>query len=611
MAPIMEQAAVAAEDRNFYRHKGISMAGVVRAAFVNLFAGEIKQGGSTITQQYVKNAFVGRQRTFTRKAREAVIAMKLERTWDKNEILTAYLNTIYFGRGAYGIQAAARAYFAVDASRLNLEQAALLAGIIRAPEALDPSRKPEAAKKARARVLRAMAEERFITEDERAVAAAAEFKILPRRVAFTGSAPYFLEAVRRELVRRFGETVVLRGGLRVQTTLNSTMQQAAEQAVRKTLDRPTDPETALVSVDPKTGSVRAMVGGRDFVKRKFNMATQARRQPGSAFKPVILAALLEQGGTLNDRFRAPGTITLDTGGQTWKLSNYDRKNYGSLSVLDATANSVNTVYAQMILQAKPEAAVDIAKRLGITSELEPVAALALGTEEVTPLELTGAYATLANDGKRARVHLIARVDDAGGRERYRFSESATEEIPQRVARLVTQALERVIESGTGTRADIGRPAAGKTGTTENHRDAWFAGYTPDLATAVWMGFPDGTKTMQNVRGMKVVGGSFPARIWKAFMMEALEGVPPQAFPDPEDAPSISPSPAPSGSILITPSVPASSPSEPTADPSQPPPTQPSPEPSATGPSPQPSPTSTKGSGGPQPTSSPSASPSAA
>lgn len=596
---VTRNAVIAAEDRGFYRHKGVSVAGVARAALANLFARKIEQGGSTITQQYAKNAFVGRKRTYSRKVREALVAVKLERKWSKDEILEAYLNTIYFGRGAYGIEAAARAYFGVESSRLTLAQSALLAGIIRAPEALDPSRKEQAALRARSRVLRAMAEEQMITEQEREAAAEEKLVIRPRRAAVSGKALHFLDSVRRELVNKFGEDAVYRSGLKVVTTLNLAWQEAAEKAVGDVLDRATDPEAALVAVDPKTGSVRALVGGRDYAKRQFDLATQARRQPGSSFKPFVLAALLEKGGSLSQSYRAPARIKLDLGDRTWSVGNYDLRDYGSLSVERATANSVNTVYAQMILDAGPQQVAALAKRMGVASELEPVASLALGTEEVTTVELASSYATLANDGRHVAVHMITKVTDRHGEQLYRFSEGADQAIPQRTARLVTRALVGVVENGTGERAALDRPTAGKTGTTENHRDAWFAGYTAQLASAVWMGFPDGTTTMENVRGIKVTGGSFPARIWKQFMSAAHEGLPDVAFPSAADqtpSPSAS-SPVPTSTRSEPPPLPTGTVPVPTNPETLPPQPSEKPKPKPTqSPSPSPSPTQSGGGG---------------
>jgi penicillin-binding protein 1A len=572
----LRRAVLAAEDKNFSSHGGLSPLGMIRAAVKNVLSRSIKEGGSTITQQYVKNAFVGSTRTPWRKIREAAIAIKLERSRTKDQILEAYLNTIYFGRGAYGIGVAARTYFGHQAKQLTLAESALLAGIIRAPESLDPSKHPSRALVARNRVLDLMVKLRWA--DPAAAAAVKRGKICtsaapgcsvvvrPRGASVSGRAPYFLEDVRRSLVQDYGAATVYRLGLRVTTTLDRDAQEAAEEAVRSILDRDTDPEAALVAIDPATGGVRAMVGGRNFARSEFNIASQAHRQPGSTFKPFVFAAAVQDQISPLQTFRAPATITLKTGFEPWTVSNYDRKDYGTLSLLDATKFSVNTVYAQMILEIGPEHARNMAKLAGIGSKLSAVPSLALGTSEVTPLELTSGYATFAARGSYAKPHLIQRIADARGKEMFKAQTESFSAVGEDIADTVNFALQKVVTEGTGRRAAIGRPAAGKTGTTESHRDAWFAGYTPNLAAVVWMGFPDGKRTMENVRGIAVTGGSFPARIWRAFMEKAVARMPVRAFaqPPPLSTPSPTPSPSPSatrpGGPLPTLPVPTGEPS---------------------------------------------------
>jgi penicillin-binding protein 1A len=582
----VRNAVIAAEDRSFYRHRGVSPLSVLRATLSNLIHREVRQGGSTITQQYVKNAFVGRERTLWRKLKEGVIAVKLERARSKDQILEAYLNTIYFGRGAYGIEAASRTYFAKPVRSLSLPEAALIAGIIRAPEALDPARNAAGALARRNRVLDAMAQMRSISPTDAGAAKNAPVKVTSRTASISGEAPAFLEDVRRALLAQFGADRVYRGGLRVTTTLDLLMQRAARKAVGSVLDRPDDPEAALVAVDPPSGGVRAMIGARDETKLKFNIAIQGRRQPGSAFKPFVLAAAVEEGIPVLRRFRAPARITLETGFQPWTVVNYDGRDYGSATLIEATELSINTVYAQLILKIGPRKAAAMAKEAGISSKLAVVPSLALGTSEVSPLELAGAYATFASGGLRARVHTISRVVDAGGSVLYASDEAPGRAVAKRVADTVSFALQKVISDGTGRRAAIGRPAAGKTGTTEDHRDAWFAGYTPDLAATVWMGYADGSRRMDRVRGIAVTGGSFPAWIWKAFMTAALRGTPPHGFdapeltsPTPSAAPSGSPSSLPSPTLPPPASPPSSSPS-PLASPSPKKSSSPSPSPSS-------------------------------
>ncbi|MBI4729056.1 MAG: penicillin-binding protein [Acidobacteria bacterium] len=542
----MRDAVVAAEDRRFYRHPGVSLAAVVRAAIADVLSGRVEQGGSTITQQYVKNAFVGRDRSLGRKLKEALLAVKLERRWTKDQILGAYLNAIYFGRGAYGVEAAARAYFGKGARSLTLAESALLAGIIRSPETLDPSSDPEAARARRDRVLDVMSALGMVGPAEAARATAVPVRVRARGAG--GFAAHALEEVRRDLEARLGPAVLYRGGLRVRVALDVPMQRAAERAVASVLDRRDDPEAALVAIDPASGAVRALVGSRDFARRPFDIATGGRRQPGSAFKPFVLAAALEEGIALESRWPAPAAATFRTASGPWRVRNYDGRDHGSPDLVEATALSINTVFARLILRVGPEAVAVVARAAGIGSRLEPVPSLALGTSVVSPIDLTGAYATFAARGMRAEPHLIESVS-SGARVLYRWEGRPERALDAQVAGGVTAALRAVVERGTGRRAALGRPAAGKTGTTEDHVDAWFVGYTPDLVAGVWMGYPEGRRSMERVRGIAVTGGSFPARIWRAFMIEALRGAPARDF-EPEASPS--PEPVSSGSEVPSP-----------------------------------------------------------
>jgi 1A family penicillin-binding protein len=598
MPETIRQAVIAAEDRGFYHHSGISIPSIIRAALANITGGEIKQGGSTITQQYVKNAYVGRQRTIWRKMKEAIIAIKLERQQSKDQILEAYLNTIYFGRGAYGIEAASRTYFGTSARTLTLEQAALLAGIIRSPENYDPVKNPALAKKRRDFVLDAMVKTKAITQAEADGAAAQPVRVLNRKAAAATSliGAYFVEDVRRELIRRFGSARVYRGGLIVHTTLDLGMQRYAEDAVRSILDKPDDPQAALVAIEPDSGAVLAMVGGRTYSEQQYNLATQGRRQPGSAFKPFVLTTALAEKLSIRSQFSAPAKITLHTGFKPWTVANYDHRDYGNLDLLRATENSVNTVYAQLILKVGPKATATTAENMGIASKLAPVPSLTLGTSIVSPLELDGAYTAFATGGMHVTPHLITRVQDASKHTLFTTDAKSRRVIEARVADTVAYALQQVVRVGTGTRAQLGsRPVGGKTGTTEEHTDAWFAGFTRQIATTVWMGFPEGGRNMNHVRGIAVTGGSFPARIWKAFMEKATQGMPEMGFGRPSFSGQTM-SPSPTGSPSATPS--------PTASASLPPTLPPVPTPSTTKP-PKPTPTPTgTGSPSPHPTASP-------
>jgi penicillin-binding protein 1A len=596
---VMRKAAIAAEDHRFYSHSGISLPSIVRAAFTNLTGWGIKQGGSTITQQYVKNAYVGTERSIWRKAKEAIVALKVERKLSKDQILTDYLNTIYFGRGAYGVEAAARTFFGVGARRLTLDQAAMLAGILRAPEGNDPVRHPDRAKIRRDSVLRQMVDLKMITDAQATEAIAKSIKVRAGTAGNAASgitAPHFVEDVRRLLLQQYGAGRVYRGGLVVKTTLDLRLQRYAEAAVRTVLDRKSDPEAALVSVDTNTGEVLAMVGGRSYSERQFNLATQGARQPGSAFKPFVLAAAIEDGISIKSRFDAPASITLKTGFEPWKVSNYDRRDYGTLDLVEATEFSVNTVYAQLILKVGPKKAAEMAARAGITTKLDPVPSLTLGTSDVSPIDLAGAYADFANGGMHIKPHLIRSITESGGRVLFKTDVEAERVIKAPTASTVAYALTQVVQKGTGTKAKLpGRPTAAKTGTTENHVDAWFSGFTRQIATTVWMGYPGGSKkTMENVRGIAVVGGSFPADIWKLYMEKAVEGTPIEGFGKPTFAgemlnatPSASPSPSPSGPVsTVLPSVAPTQTAEPKPSPTKNPP-QPSPSPTGSAPAAQP------------------------
>lgn len=573
----LRDAVVAVEDRSFYTHRGVSLPSIARAAIRNVVSGEVQQGGSTITQQYVKNAFVGNERTVLRKVKEAVLALKLERQRSKDEILELYLNTIYLGRGAYGVQAAAQAYFGKNAAKLKLADSAMLAGMIHAPESYDPAGDPEGVRDRRNTVLRLMHAQGRIDEEEQS-AARDELVKVRRRVA-GGLAPHALETAREQLEREIGPRKLYAGGVTVQLTLDRVMQRAAERAVRSVYDRADDPDAALVAIDPNTGHIRALVGARDFARRQLNIAMRGKRQPGSTFKGMVLAAAVDAELPTSQKYRAPAKKTFDIPPKPWTVNNYDRADHGTLTVRRATELSVNTVYAQLILDVGPDHVAQVANLLGIAEELPPVPSLALGTIEVTPLSLTSAYATLAARGVFRPPTLIDRVTDAGGGVLFEADRPDDQRaIEEGTADRVNFVLRGVIERGTGAAAQIGRPAAGKTGTTEDFNDAWFAGYTPDLATVVWNGYAEGGKKLRNVRGRNVTGGSFPAAIWKAFMLEALGDVPPSPFPDPPsekkpsptatpspESPSPTPSqtvipstPKPSGSSSLTPSPTASS-----------------------------------------------------
>jgi membrane peptidoglycan carboxypeptidase len=540
VAPVVVDALVAAEDRRFYDHGGVDPIGVGRALWRNVTT-DRTQGGSTLTQQLVKNEYLSSERSLWRKAREAVLSVKLERSEDKDQILERYLNTVYFGRGAYGIEAAARIYFDTTAADLSLEQAALLVGLLRSPESADPVEDMDEATARRATVLHDLVETGDITQAELDAANATPIEATPRTRPVTltaGLAPHFVEWVREQTIAAVGEDAVYGAGLRVITTLDLDAQAAAEAAVAETLTDPAGPQAALVALDTD-GSIRAHVGGRDFDALQVDLVRGEEgggsgRQPGSAFKPFVLEAALEQGITLGDRYAAPPTIELEVGGAPWTVDNYGHEGYGDLTVAEATASSVNTVYGQLLAEVGPEAVAEAAARTGIDAPLDPVPSIALGVEEVSPLDLATAYLTLADDGSRVEPYAIARIEDTDGTVLWEPDrpEPAGAVKPE-ISRAVTHALRGVVDGGTGEAADIGRPQAGKTGTTQSNVDAWFAGYVPGYAAVVWMGYPD-PAPMDDVQGRSVTGGSFPAQIWARFMEAAMAGREPVDFPAPPD-----------------------------------------------------------------------------
>lgn len=557
----LAKAVVATEDRGFYEHSGVSVRGIIRAARANFEGKQVVQGGSTITQQYVRNAYpsIGTEKTITRKLKESWLALRVEQHDSKTEILEKYLNLVYFGRGAYGAEAAARTYFKVPASDLTIGQAAYLAGVIRSPERYQISSSPEEATRVRNQVIDDMVKARYVTKAQAEAARAedlkSQFKPSQSIEIESPRAGFFVEYVRLLLKREFQLTdeQILAGGLQVHTTLDLRMQDAAEAAVSSVLDRPTDPEAALVAMDPH-GNVRAMVGGRDVNSidrsRGFNFAvdvnqTGGGRPAGSAFKVFALASLVDQGKSIASTFSGPSKILIESptcrnaDGTPWEVSNFGNAGFGGLDVTRATLSSVNTVYAQIMEQVvTPTAFISMAEKAGIQiPQFDAGCALTLGTTDVTPMEMARAYTTFAQRGKRPEPLIISKITTPHGKVIAERSPNVEQTIDTNVADTVNYVLQQNISNGTGTGARIGRPAAGKTGTTQNFENAWFAGYTPDLTAVVWMGFapnPDGTiPLMQKVRGRDVTGGSFPATIWKKFMSEALKGTKESNFVKPK------------------------------------------------------------------------------
>ncbi len=540
-------ATVSIEDRRFYAHGGIDAEGIARALWRDLKAGRVVEGGSTITQQLVRTLYISSERTVERKVTEACLAVKLDGQWSKKRILATYLNSVFYGNLAYGAEAAAHTYFSRSASRLTLSQAALLAGLTQAPSAYDPFVDPARAVARRNEVLGAMLAQGVITRKQYARASRSRSPGLrPGSLYEEIREPYFFGFVRNELAREYGLDTVRSGGLRVYTTIQPRLQRLAREAISGTLTRKDDPAAALISIDPASGAIRAMsaiVPGR--ANNQFNLLSQARRQPGSTFKTFVLTAAVERGMDPDSTYyvSAPFTYRPDDTGSCedetwWCVKTYDSSYTGWTSVTSATLRSDNTVYAQLTLDVGPERVAATARKLGVRTPLDVkgqfVPAMGLGSIAVSPLDMASAYATLAAGGIYSEPTAIRKVVLPNGKldTRWASDRKRTRVIPDGVASVVTSILEDNIHYGTGTRAAIAEPAAGKTGTTDEHADAWFVGYTPALATAVWMGYTRGEIPMLDVHGISVSGGSFPAEIWRRFMSPALAGRRVLSFPEP-------------------------------------------------------------------------------
>jgi penicillin-binding protein 1A len=529
--PKMKLAIVAIEDRRFYEHRGIDLRGILRAAWADIRHKSVVEGGSTITQQFVKNYAVTDEDSVARKVKEAALAWQVEQRWKKDRILTAYLNTIYFGNGAYGIEQAARTYFHHSASSMTLAEAALLAGIPRDPSDYDPVVNPDGARARRTVVLREMLEQRMITRREYRRAARAPLPAA-RDVRLPGSqgpAPYFVNYVKQLLIDRYGAQRVLGGGLRVQTSIDLRLQEAARDAISKWLTRENGPAAALVALDTRSGRVLALVGGNNFHESQFNLAVQGERQPGSAFKPFVLATALQLGISPETTF-VSRPVSIPLGDRVWYVHNYEGAYLGSINLQSATTYSDNSVYAQLTSLLDPSAVARTAKRLGIHSRLRNYFSIGLGAQAVNPLEMARAFSAFANGGMRVDGSLLGDQPRAvlsvvkDGKWRPNAVEYKRVLTP-RTATLVTSMLQGVVREGTGRRAQLpdSRVVAGKTGTTENYGDAWFVGYTPQIVAAVWVGYPDTLRPMlHEFNGDPVAGGTYPALIWKAFMKRALK-----------------------------------------------------------------------------------------
>jgi penicillin-binding protein 1A len=536
ISPWMAKATVAIEDRRFYRHGGIDPVGILRAFVADVSAGHVVQGGSTITQELVRNLYLSREKTVQRKVVEACLAVKLARTWSKQRILTAYLNDVYYGNHAYGIQAAAETYFSVPAGRLTLEQAALLAGLPQAPSFYDPLHNAAGAIARRDGVLRALRRTGDIDEARYEAAVRDRSLHLRPSPAYATREPYFVGYVENALEQVYGAATVRDGGLRIYTTIRPRLQAAAMHALSQVLYGHHDPAGAIVSIDPASGAIRAMVAVTPATPgNEFNLATTAERQAGSTFKPVALAAAVSQG--LNPWATRYLSAPFYYPALGWHVRTYDGTYAGPETVAAATIHSDNTVYARLALDVGPDAIVAMARKLGVQTRLQPTPSLALGTDAVTPLDMASVYATLAAGGVYSAPLAIRRVAFPGGKVDDGWGGlQRTRVVPDWVAATVTRVLEENMLHGTGVGAHVpGRADAGKTGTTDGYADAWFCGYTPTLEATVWIGYPRAEIPMLDVHGAAVSGPTLPATAWRLFMEPALAGSPKVAFPSPLSA----------------------------------------------------------------------------
>lgn len=532
------KAVISVEDTRFYSHFGLDVKGILRALWRDITSMRVVEGGSTLTQQLSKVLFLTPEKTFIRKIKEAVLAINIERRYSKNEILSMYLNQIYLGEGAYGVEAAARTYFGKHARELTLAECAMVAGLPRSPTMYSPISHPERARQRMEVVLGRLLSEGYITQDEHDQAVQEGFSLSPTPVP-EDPAPYFTEMIRRDLEEKFGANLLYRGGIVVETTLNLDMQREATGAVSKGIEQfeKRHPEragdvpvqAAFIALDPAGGEIKAMVGGRDFTTSPYNRATQARRQPGSAFKPVLYAAALESGipptETLSD---SPFEVKL-RGSPPYIPVNYTGEYHGPVTMRQALEHSMNAASVDLLLKIGYQPVIDMAARLGITTQFKPYPTLALGVFDVSLLEMVSAYGTFANRGILVKPHMIRRVLDRQGQILWENHPELSDAISPEIAYLTTSLLEGVVQRGTGRKAaSLGLPLAGKTGTTDDYRDAWFIGFSPRLAAGAWVGY-DIPESM----GHGETGAVAALPIWISFMREAAAGAAKDDFEIPD------------------------------------------------------------------------------
>jgi penicillin-binding protein 1A len=531
----LRRATVAIEDERFYKHKGVDVNAIVRAGIKNLESGETVQGGSTITQQLVRALYIkDPKRNFARKIREAKLASELEDEHSKTWILENYLNSVPYGtvegRTAIGAEAAAVTFFDKHAKNLDLDEAALLAGLTQAPSQYNPFRNPQAAVERRNEVLAKMRDNGYITSAEYENAASQDLHLKRGRRYEQRREPYFFDYMQEQLIERYGVGVVRRGGLRIHTTIDPKMQDEARTAINSYYADPAGPSSAIVAIDPSNGKIRAMASSGTYGERRFNLAAQGHRQPGSAFKTFVLTAAIRKGIDPDSTTYTSKPLNLDDPAYgKWEVKTFGNTYIGTVTLTRATLSSDNTVYAQLILDIGPKAVCETAKLLGITTKLDCYPAEGLGglTRGVTTLEMADAYATLASGGVRHRATAIERVVFPDGKSENLGSGEGKRVLTDGQAYEVTKVLKMNVQAGTGTAANYGCPAAGKTGTTDEAKDAWFVGYTPHLSAAVWVGYPDAGIAMPGAQG-----GTYAAPVWHAFM-EVAHGEDCDDFPLPE------------------------------------------------------------------------------
>jgi penicillin-binding protein 1A len=532
------KAFLATEDPRFYSHSGIDFTGIIRAMFNNIRAGKIVQGGSSITQQLAKLLFLEPDKTFSRKVKEALLAIQIERRYSKDEILTLYLNQVYLGSGAYGVEAAARTYFGKPVEKLTLAEGAMLAGLPAAPNKYSPNNDLDKAYARRRHVLKRMAEEGFISGSAMTAADREPYVKLPMKKPVY-KAPYFVEYIRQKLEDKYGSTTLYRGGLNVYTTLDAKMQDIAEAAMEKGLAdlakrhprKDKEIQGAFLAIEPRSGNIKAMIGGRDFAKSEFNRSTQALRQPGSAFKPIVFAAALDKGYSPDDVvLDVPVSYPGARPGARWRPTNFDNKFEGPVTLRHALARSINVVAVRLLDDIGVQTAIDYARRLGITAPMPPYLPLALGASDVTLMEMTTAFAVFDNLGLYTPPTGIEKVTDREGRVIEENTAQSRQAMSADTAAAMTDMLTGVIKFGTGWEAkSLGRPAAGKTGTTSAYNDAWFIGYLPSIVAGVWVGYDD-HKTIGN----RETGARAALPIWLEFMKNYVKAssLPAEEFPTP-------------------------------------------------------------------------------